>query len=96
MIHKQTDRMNSIVLLFIFFGAILVIVGLYEEKLKIAQQDKKIEYRFIPRTYYEEQMSYDNLFDKVGSMFDDPDPWQERVLHDDEKLNHPSQEKKKI
>jgi len=62
-------------------GALLIIIGLYEEKLEMANQNKKIEYRFIPRTYYEEQMSYANLFDKVGDMFDHPDPWHDRNIY---------------
>lgn len=66
-------------------GALLIIIGLYEEKLAMANQNKKIEYRFIPRTYYEEQMSYANLFDKVGDMFDKPDPWHDRNIYTSDK-----------
>ena len=90
--------MNGLILLILFIGSLMIIVGLYEEKLRIAQESKKIEYRFIPRTYYEEQMSYANLFDKVGDMFDNPDPWNDRNIYSSDKKdrNDTDMEKKLI
>lgn len=40
----------------------LVISGIYEQKLKLAQKEKKIEYRFIPRSLYEEQLASNTTF----------------------------------
>jgi hypothetical protein len=55
----------------------MIIHGIYEEKLRIAEQNKKIEYKFIPRTLYEEQMSDSNLLDKIDSIYDS-NPWDEK------------------
>ena len=72
--------MKSIILLFLFLGAFLVLSGIYEEKIKLAESRKKIEYKFIPRTYYEEQLSaQDHLSSRVGDMFKEADPWLERL-----------------
>ena len=40
----------------IFVGMIMIIQGVYDEKIKILENNKKIEYKFIPRTMYEEQL----------------------------------------
>ena len=52
--------------------------GIYEQKFQSLKKNVKIEYRFIPRTYYEEQLAenadvtanYKNLFDKESPWFD--------------------------
>ena len=54
----------------LFLGIILIINGIYEQKFQSLKKNVKIEYRFIPRTYYEEQLSqnadvtsnYKNMF----------------------------------
>jgi hypothetical protein len=54
-----------------FTGMFLVISGVYEQRLDLAQKDKKVEYRFIPRTLYEEQLSSNTTFaDKVQPLFE--------------------------
>lgn len=73
--------MKSIVILAFFVACILIVVGIYEQKLEIAKQNKEIEYRFIPRTYYEEQMGAGaSVSDKLGSMFDGESPWFDRTV----------------
>lgn len=70
--------MQSLVVLFLFVGVVLVMQGFYEERLKIAVKDVKIEYRFVPRTYYEEQLSgMDDIGPSIKTMFtkESPDPW---------------------
>jgi len=64
----------------IFVGAFLILMGVYEEKIKIAESKKKIEYKFIPRTYYEEQMSNDDVSLNFASMFNTVSPWFDRTV----------------
>jgi len=49
--------MKMFIVFLIFIGTILVILGTYEEKIKLLDENKKVEYKFIPRTLYEEQMA---------------------------------------
>jgi len=52
--------MRFIIVLLLFVGMAMIIHSIYDEKLQRAKQEKKIEYRFLPRTLYEEQLSEDN------------------------------------
>ena len=68
--------------MFIFFtSAFLIMTGIYEQKLAEARNNKQIEYRFIPRTYYEEQMGKNNtVTDKMSDMFMMESPWFDRTV----------------
>jgi hypothetical protein len=52
--------MRFLVTLMLFVGMAMVIHSIYDEKLLRASQTTRIEYRFLPRTIYEEQQSEDN------------------------------------
>lgn len=54
--------MRTLITFILFAGMFLVISGIYEQKLDIAQKEKKIEYRFIPRSLYEEQLANNTTF----------------------------------
>jgi hypothetical protein len=63
--------MKTLLIFIMFTGMFLVISGVYEQRLDLAQKDKKVEYRFIPRTLYEEQLSNNTTFaDKVQPLFE--------------------------
>jgi hypothetical protein len=62
--------MHSLVVFLLFLGMILIIHGVYEQKLKNVESNVRVEYRFIPRTYYEEQMGSPDLSHKMKGMFD--------------------------
>lgn len=64
----------------VFIGAFLIITGIYEEKLKVAKSTKKIEYKFIPRTYLEEQLSNDDVSLKTADSFNYVSPWFDRTI----------------
>lgn len=73
--------MKSILLFLFFIGSFLILSGVYEQKLDIAEQNKKIEYRFIPRTYYEEQMNQEgDIMTKYGDLFKTESPWYDRTI----------------
>ena len=68
--------MKTIILFLMFLGIILIMSAVYEDKLADAKKNVKVEYRFVPRTFYEEQLSSNsNLMEKVGSMFTKTNPW---------------------
>jgi len=59
-----------------FFGIILIIHGIYEEKFKKIKDNVKIQYRFVPRSYYDEQIFSNQFSSKFSNIFDeDQDEW---------------------
>lgn len=71
--------MKTLVILVLFVGMFLIIQGVYDEKLKVAQDKKQIVYKFIPRTYYEEQLQENELESKMSKMFSQVSPWYDRA-----------------
>ena len=67
--------MKALVILFIFLGMVIVLHSIYEEKLSRAQKQVKVEYRFLPRTLYEEQMANTDVIGQFQSMFTRSTPW---------------------
>jgi hypothetical protein len=75
------SQLKPVILFILFVAAFLIITGVYEQKLEAAENKKKIEYRFIPRTFYEEQLGKTNtITDKIGSMFESESPWYDRTV----------------
>jgi hypothetical protein len=71
--------MKQIVLFLAFIGVIMIMHGIYQQKIKAAQENVKVEYRFIPRTYYEEQIAASTISNNFKNMFND-DTWVERTV----------------
>ena len=68
--------MNSIAMLILVLGIIFIVVG-YNKSTNICPPPK-IQYRFLPRSFYEEQtnpVSVQNLF---SNMFNNTDSWFNR------------------
>ena len=65
--------MKSIVLLLFFIGLMFIILG-YQKQLNVLP-NPKIEYRYIPRTFYDEQLSSGNVLKQFSSLFDNENPW---------------------
>lgn len=55
----------------------MIVHGVYEEKFREVEKNVRVEYRFIPRTLYEEQLGGDdpNLTSKFSNMFQSDSPW---------------------
>jgi hypothetical protein len=59
-----------------FFGIILILNGIHEDKIKEAEKNVKIQYRFVPRSYYDEQVFSSQFESKFSTLFDeDQDEW---------------------
>eukprot|EP00798_Chlamydomonas_sp_ICE-L_P029980 gene29980-18052_t len=66
------------VVLTLFVGMALIIHGIYEEKFLEMNKNVRVEYRFLPRTLYEEQLSKQDpaLTAKFKNMFQEDSPWK--------------------
>ena len=56
--------MKLFILLLLFAGILLLIQGLYNDNIKKIQERVKVEYRFIPRSYYDD-MYFSNQFSLI-------------------------------
>lgn len=65
--------MNSIVLLIFLTGIIFIVIGYTKSQNKCPPP--KIEYRFVPRSFYEQQLSPDNISLRFQNMFSQNSPW---------------------
>lgn len=72
--------MQSLVIFFLFVGIFMIVIGIYEEKIKDAKNNVKVEYKFIPRTYYEEQLADGDVSLKMYDMFAKESPWYDRTI----------------
>ena len=66
--------MQSLSLLVLIIGIVCVTVGYMDNKVKQTKTEQKIEYRFVPRSIYDEQIKPANLSDTFSTMFSDIDP----------------------
>lgn len=67
--------MLTFAVLLLFVGMFIVTHGVFEERLRNMQQQTRVEYRFIPRTYLEEQHSGSDLTGMFKNMFEGSTPW---------------------
>ena len=72
--------MKSFSILFLIFGIILLVSGYYKKNQQCPPT--KIEYRYIPRNFYEEQNSENNLSEVFSDMFSKSDVWNKYPLSD--------------
>tara|TARA_B100000902_G_scaffold396999_1_gene459453 strand:- start:835 stop:1047 length:213 start_codon:yes stop_codon:yes gene_type:complete len=70
--------MQSIVLFFLVIGIVMIAIG-YQRQLNKATTKTVVEYRYIPRSIYEEQIAPVNLQQSFTSMFDKEDVFMERI-----------------
>ena len=72
--------MQSISLLILIIGIIFITIG-YNERISKCPLPK-IEYRYIPRNFYEEQNAQVNLKNLYSNMFDKSSTWSKYPLGD--------------
>ena len=87
--------MKLLILLTLFFGIILVMHGIYEERIKTLKKEVKVEYRFIPRSYYDEQIFSNEFSSKFSNLFDEEqNKWSanQRLINADEPQRNNNQE----
>lgn len=72
--------MQSLSLLILVIGIIFIVVG-YNERISKCPLPQ-IEYRYIPRNFYEEQNAQVNLKNLYSNMFDKSSTWSKYPLGD--------------
>lgn len=70
--------MRSIIIFLFCVGIFLIIHSIYEQKFQSIKKNTRVEYRFIPRTFYEEQLASAPTSSMFKNMFDKESPWFER------------------
>jgi len=66
---------KGIILFLIFIGCIFVVIEIVKIKAGLIEQNPKIIYKYIPRTFEEEQLSPVFVSDIFETMFSQPSPW---------------------
>ena len=66
--------MKSLSLLVLILGIVFITVGYMDNKVDNLKDEKKIEYRFVPRSIYDDQIRPANLSQTFSTMFSDIDP----------------------
>jgi len=65
--------MKSVIIIITFFGVISMVVG-YINQIKKCPPPK-VEYRYIPRTFQEDQENPVKISELFNTMFVEPTPW---------------------
>ena len=65
--------MRSIALLLLLLGIVLITIGY--TKMKIKCPPPRIEYRFVPQTFIDEQLNSTNVSSNLNDILDGQDPW---------------------
>jgi hypothetical protein len=66
--------MQALSFFFFMLGIIFITVGYVEHKTQKQTEGKIVEYRFVPRSIYDEQIESTNVLDVQSKMFADIDP----------------------
>jgi len=66
---------RAIILIIIFIGILFVTIETVRIQAGLIEQKPKIEYKYIPRTFEEEQMQPVFVSEIFETMFSQPSPW---------------------
>jgi hypothetical protein len=78
--------MKSVIFFLFFVGLILIIHGIYDQKYNELKNNMRVEYRFIPRTYYDEQLSKSTVSSNFKNMFNRESPWFEATIGEEQDI----------
>lgn len=66
---------NVIFIIIIFIAIIMIIIDVTRIKAGLVKQEPKIIYRYLPRTFEEEQLDPVYATDIFETLFSQPSPW---------------------
>jgi hypothetical protein len=66
---------KALILIIIFIGILLVAVDVTRIQGGLTEKKTKVEYRYIPRTFDEEQLDPVYVSEIFETMFSQPSPW---------------------
>ena len=70
---------NALIAIILFFGIIFIVVELVKLNMKTQLNHQKIIYRYIPRTFEEEQEDPVSVSEVFNEMFSQPSPWVQSI-----------------
>jgi hypothetical protein len=65
--------MKLFIILILFTGILMVVQGVYNDQLKMVKEKVKVEYRFVPRSYYDEMMFSQQFSSLTNDLFNSSD-----------------------
>jgi hypothetical protein len=74
--------MKPVITLMLFIGMFMIVAGVYEQKYQKLDKLVRTEYKFIPRSMYEDALATPDLVATYSSHFDVSDPWFNRTAED--------------
>lgn len=66
---------NVLMIIIIFIAIIMIVIDVTRIKAGLVKKDPKIIYRYIPRTFEEEQLDPVYVTDIFETLFSQPSPW---------------------
>jgi hypothetical protein len=69
----------TVIMTVLFAGILLFMHGYYRHRLQLHTRATRVEYRFVPRTFYEDQFFGDRPSDLFRAMFQKESPWPKGV-----------------
>jgi len=66
---------SAFIILLLFFGALFISIEIVKIQSKYYKSDKKKNYKYITRTFEEEQENPITISDIFDTMFSQPSPW---------------------
>jgi hypothetical protein len=78
--------MKTFIIFLFVLGLFLIINSIYKQKYDALKKNIHIQYRFIPRTYLEEQIENTNVSGIFKNDFNNADPWFERNVSVSKKI----------
>jgi hypothetical protein len=72
--------LKSYLILLLFIGMFLILNGIYEQKISNVKKLVRTEYKFVPRTLYDEVLSNNDVQSTYKNYFNSPDPWYGRTI----------------
>lgn len=77
---------KALVIIIIFVGLTMIIMDVARINAGLIDKEPKIIYRYVPRTFEEEQLDPVFVTDIFGVMFENPSPWSSSIKsYDDRK-----------
>ena len=83
--------MKSIIAFLFIAGLFMIVHGIYEQKYQALKNSTKIEYRFIPKTFLEEQLADSTVSATLKDTLNGRDPWLNATVGSDKILKTISQ-----
>ncbi len=72
--------MKLFICLILFSGILMVIQGIHNDQMKMIKERVKVEYRFVPRSYYDEMLFDKQFASLTDDLYNNDDQWYTRNI----------------